>query len=407
MPAIGGRDELLGLLTAAAELEHSLTCQYLFAAYSLKQDVSEGLTEHQLNHVLGWERMLLMVARQEMEHLGLVANLLTALGGTPWFDRRPFPYATHLYGHEMSLERFSEEAVKKFVCFERPVDIEPADAFCREPPDPGPVDYRTVDELYERIRSSLVALAQRDGELLIGPDGAQVSGAMLGTDFPRLGAMGGGYDVFISPVTDLPSALDALDLILEQGEGNPRDGDPSHYRRFLEVLDDLQRLEAEAPGLDPARSVVSNPSAAVVTNPSARAVMELFDGAYRAMLLLLMRLFVYTDETAAEVQVLRSVAFFPLMTMAVRPLAELLTEMPAHEPDDGLRAGPSFDSGGPVGFLPHREAAWRVLSEALAALARRAAEVAVLPGVPERLAYVAESLELVSRRFDARIVTAG
>ena len=128
--------------------------------------------------------------------------------------------------------------------------------------------------------------------------------------------------------------------------------------------------------------------------------MRLFDDAYRLMLLMLTRLFAHTDESDQELQVLRSVAFFPLMTMAIRPLAEVLTAMPAHEDDDGLRAGPSFDPGGPVEFLPHRRVAWRVLSEALADLASRAGDVAAMPGAPPRLGYIAESLHLVSRRFD-------
>jgi hypothetical protein len=31
------REQLIYLLSLAADLEHSLTCQYLFAAFSLKQ----------------------------------------------------------------------------------------------------------------------------------------------------------------------------------------------------------------------------------------------------------------------------------------------------------------------------------------------------------------------------------
>ena len=46
MPSIRieSRQELLYLLSEAAELEHLLACSYLFAAYSLKTDDDEGLT---------------------------------------------------------------------------------------------------------------------------------------------------------------------------------------------------------------------------------------------------------------------------------------------------------------------------------------------------------------------------
>jgi hypothetical protein len=131
--------------------------------------------------------------------------------------------------------------------------------------------------------------------------------------------------------------------------------------------------------------------------------MELFDDAYRTMLMLLTRLFAHTDETEDDLAVLRSIAFFPLMTMALRPLGEILTAMPAHDPDDGRRAGPSFDPGGPVAFLPHREAAWVVLEEALRSLADRASQAAATTGAPERVGYVARSLDLIARRFAARM----
>src|SRR5215472_14830747 len=53
------REELIYLLSRAAELEHSLACIYLFAAYSLKNDVSEGcMTDEQAEMVRGWRRHL-------------------------------------------------------------------------------------------------------------------------------------------------------------------------------------------------------------------------------------------------------------------------------------------------------------------------------------------------------------
>ena len=44
-------EELIFLLTEASELEHMLMLQYLFAAFSLKTDADEGLTEEQLEAV--------------------------------------------------------------------------------------------------------------------------------------------------------------------------------------------------------------------------------------------------------------------------------------------------------------------------------------------------------------------
>jgi len=392
------RADLLTLLAEAAEVEHSLMCQYLFAAYSMKRS---GLTDEQQNLVFDWERTILLVARQEMEHLGLVINLTTAVGGAPTLGHPTFPYPTSLFGHEMALEPFSVPVLQKFVCFERPDTVHPVDAFCRAAPLTTK-PYQTVGELYERLRTMLIALAAQTPDLFIGPPDAQVVGGQLGTDFPRLGCLGGGYDVFMRPVTDLPSALAVIDLVIEQGEGAPMDHEISHYRRFLDILQDF-----EAHSFAAAEQVLSNPTAAAITNPAASAVFSLFDEAYGVLLAILARMFSHSDETEDDVAVLRSVAFMPLMTMGIRPLAELLTTMPAHLPDDGWRAGPSFDSHGPVLVLPHRAAAWTVLSESLDGLAARALATAGEPGMPKRLRYIAQSLNLIAQRLSAGLGMVG
>lgn len=82
------REELVFLLSRAAELEHGLACLYLFAAYSLKSDASEGgLTDYQARMARGWKRRLAHVAVEEMLHLSQVSNLLTAIGASPRFER--------------------------------------------------------------------------------------------------------------------------------------------------------------------------------------------------------------------------------------------------------------------------------------------------------------------------------
>jgi hypothetical protein len=117
-----------------------------------------------------------------------------------------------------------------------------------------------------------------------------------------------------------------------------------------------------------------------------------------------MRLFTASDETEDEMATLRGAGFFPMMTMAVRPLAEVLTTLPAFaDQPDGPRAGPGFDAGGPVAFLPHRGAAWAVLTEQLDDVATAARSAASHPGVPERVGFIAQSLNLIARRFADRM----
>src|SRR5437588_5560586 len=67
------RQPLIYMLCAAAELEHALMCEYLFAAFSLKRSVDEGLTDDQLAAVERWRSEILTVAKQEMLHLASTA----------------------------------------------------------------------------------------------------------------------------------------------------------------------------------------------------------------------------------------------------------------------------------------------------------------------------------------------
>src|SRR6267154_2850814 len=81
------REALIYMLCQAAELEHGIMCQYLFAAFSLKQSQDEGLTPDELAAVTRWQRQILSVAAGEMLHLALVHNLLSAIGAAPHLTR--------------------------------------------------------------------------------------------------------------------------------------------------------------------------------------------------------------------------------------------------------------------------------------------------------------------------------
>ena len=67
---IEDREELIFMLSEAAALEHMLMCEYLFAVFSLKRDVSEGVTAAQLEAIKRWERVVSFVATQEMLKIG-------------------------------------------------------------------------------------------------------------------------------------------------------------------------------------------------------------------------------------------------------------------------------------------------------------------------------------------------
>src|ERR1700751_2985753 len=68
------REALIYMLCEAAELEHGIMCQYLYAAFSLKQSTDEGLTAEEAGAVQRWRKTISHVATQEMLHLSLVQN---------------------------------------------------------------------------------------------------------------------------------------------------------------------------------------------------------------------------------------------------------------------------------------------------------------------------------------------
>jgi len=106
------REELVYLLSQASELEHGLMCEYLFAMFSLKRQAKEGPSTDQLEAAGRWDRMISGVAAQEMLHLALVSNLLTAVGAVPHFERPNFPQQAKYYppGVQLALVPFGERA---------------------------------------------------------------------------------------------------------------------------------------------------------------------------------------------------------------------------------------------------------------------------------------------------------
>ena len=63
---IGSREQLLHLLAEAAEIEHTLMCSYLYAAFSLKRREDANLSEQQADAVERWRKTIMDVAIEEM-----------------------------------------------------------------------------------------------------------------------------------------------------------------------------------------------------------------------------------------------------------------------------------------------------------------------------------------------------
>src|SRR3979411_2683929 len=116
------RERALHALYEAAELEHNLMCTYLYAAFSLKDGVAEGLAPDEAEAVSRWRHKLIRVAVEEMQHLAAAWNITSALCGRPCFARRNFPLGPCCLpaGSFVKLAPFSSETLQHFVFLERP-----------------------------------------------------------------------------------------------------------------------------------------------------------------------------------------------------------------------------------------------------------------------------------------------
>ena len=409
------REALYYMLCEAAELEHGIMCQYLYAAFSLKQSEDEGLSPQEAQAVQRWRKRVSHVATQEMLHLALVQNLLAAIGGAPHLSRPNFPHPASHYpaGVHLALLPFGEPALQHFMFLERPegMDLNDAEgmaAFGRSAPAmqqgeivPRSQDFKTVGHLYRSIEAGIAHLADKFGErrLFVGPPRAQATQQYF--DWPELIA-----------VTDAASAQQAIDEILEQGEGNRGPWRASHFGQFVDILDEYIQLREANPAFDPVRPVVTvnvRPSerdtgVPLVTDPLTRQVMDLFNVSYEALLLMLQRFFAHTEETDAQLKALAD-ATVNLMFQGIKPLGDLVTTLPAGPEYPARTAGPSFElfyESDTV--LPHREAAWILLIERL----RQAAEFCepggpCAPAVTDGLAAVRSSLTQIADSLQAHL----
>lgn len=387
------RLRLAELLSEAAELEHGLMCQYLFAAFSLKRAPDEGVTWSQLELMRRWEASIMLVARQEMEHLGLVNNILTAIGEAPYFERPNFPLGARHYPIHIpfKLERLTLDAVRRFVQFEMPRRLDAEEQARLAAAGVETTRFETIGELYDE---ALELIRELDSpELWIGPPGAQfVTTEIIPVPIRGVSLAGKAiYDINLVAVTNLESAEAVIAQILEEGEGTPTPTPTSHFARFLAIAEELAGAQRDDPGFDPARPVLENPRGRI-THPATREVAALFDLAYGTTLLMLLRYFAHADETPAQLAALQATAFFPLMTTAIRPLGEILTLLPAHAGASTATAGPAFDFTRTLTLHPHRRAAWRVMHFQLEQLAADALRLSTQAAYPQE---VRTRLELV------------
>jgi hypothetical protein len=405
IPPIATREDLIDTLFLAAEIEHAIMCQYLYAAFSVDR-TSPALSPAHAELSRTFVIEMLKIARQEMAHLSMVTNLLIAVGAAPDFDRPNMPIQRGYYSIDLrfALLPFGDEFLELAAELETPF-VDPV----RAGPQPY---YPSVAAIYDRIADGVIALgsagAPTAATLFLGGADPQISNADFGAGPNQVW-----YDVTLLPVTDLTSALAAITLIRVQGEGANADDPNSHYsivcrmKQLWDALpDDARRVMVRPVPANPLAKqrgdVDPNATCVVLSDPRAVALANVANRTYELLLLLLARLYGRNDATAEDREMYRKYAFFPLMTIVIRPVAEIIDDLPA---GDGRHcAACTFELDGPIRTFPDRRAFHIQLAERLGHLADEYARVAAMPEVSERLAFVAQNVAYVRDRIQAYIV---
>ncbi|SFS17747.1 Uncharacterized Fe-S cluster protein YjdI [Dyella sp. OK004] len=375
---VPSREQLLHALYEAAELEHCLMCTYLYAAFSLKSSLDEGLTAEQLNAVTRWRRMIVEIATEEMGHLASVWNITAALGGAPRVGRSNFPLDPGYLpaGVVVKLAPFNRATLQHFIYLERPADstemdgegFAPERAFVRGVDGPRltpmGMDYDTVGAFYEKLGENLRKLADAQGEAnaLCGDPALQLSDA----DVSLPGA---------KRVICLKTALIAFNAIVTQGEGAQQNAEGSHYQKFAAIREEYQTLLEADPSFVPAFPAATNPVLRRPPRPEGRvwiedaraiATVDLANSAYGLM----QRLLAYTYAVPApDPDKMLALDLSIGLMHALVPLAERAARLPAGPSNPTCHAGVTFITLRDTAALPPGPSARRFFRERIQQLA--------------------------------------
>jgi hypothetical protein len=301
------------LLESAAEIEHALMVQYLYAAYSLKSkdEVSDPAQKKALDEndrsLTSWPTTILSIAREEMGHLISVQNLLLALGLPPNFEREDFPPRKDLYPFALHLEPLSQHSLAKYVVAEAPVGAPDIGDIIDVAQDSVAAQINHVGVLYgllglvfattEQVQEG--ATSDDSWDALVGhlsveayryappdawhlPDNAFAAGSSAQQAEPSDWQVRG---LRVHRVADRTAARAAIRDIGEQGEGPTGSGEQSHFERFRRIYRGQAGVLAFPAGeWIPTRKVSTDPRVTDIVNQRTRNWVELADLRYGLLL---------------------------------------------------------------------------------------------------------------------------
>ncbi len=210
--------DLRNHLQWAIQVELTTIPTYLYAMYSIKNQASESA-----NVFRG-------VVIEEMLHIALASNLLVAVGGQPKLygpdivPKYPGPVPHHRRGLTVNLERASVDYVR---------DTCMAIEFPEETGAPPEDDnFETIGQFYLALENCFQTLCEQPNHQVFADN--NVHKQLTEGYIPEISATGN-----LGFVTDLDSAISAMQIIIEQGEGirdshydDPSKRELAHYFKF-------------------------------------------------------------------------------------------------------------------------------------------------------------------------------
>ena len=332
------------LLESAAEIEHALLVQYLYAEFSLKQP-DELSDPAQKQAVDSWIGTLHGVSRQEMGHLMTAQNLLLSIGMPPNLEREDFPPQKDLYPFKMHLEPLSQRSLAKYVAGESPADAAGIDDILALANESAGAPINHVGVLY----GLLAVVFSTKEEIDRGGSGSESWDGMLRelaaaahqqappeawhltdtaidpTTEARQGDHGWerGNKVFL--ISDRASALVAIRDVAEEGEGSV-EGAESHFSRLLAMFRGSDEIMPfPAPGtFVPAYAVPTDPRADYIAEPRTKRWAQLADTRYAILLGAIEQHLRISDD--GDRRMLRNWAITDMRTLET--LSHRLTKLP-------------------------------------------------------------------------------
>ena len=370
-------DHAVMLLHVAAEIEHALMVEYLFAAYTIGGP--QVPPQHQIM-VRRWQEVILGIAKEEMGHLITVQNVLTLLGAPINLRRQDYSWTIDFYPFRFTLERLAADTLATFVCAESPA---------KWTQDSAPL-IRRLAKVEARHAVNRVGILYGRLVKLLGRRDLLPDSVFDATTKPyqaTFDVWGRGYrsgqrgqqagnvartllpEVLIYAVDSRESAVNALSEVGEQGEAvdsdlpvHPSTGgrhappeEDSHFVRFSTIFRQLYQLPPRHRHLV-ARPVGPNPSTAYqaegaesdctwISNEEARQWCHLFNLRYRMLLVNLSHAYRLPDPTDQGPTAKGSIVNRTFGEMYnLRAIAGQLVQLPADASKrSGLFAGPPFE----------------------------------------------------------------